>query len=460
MKKFCVVVGATRKDILPLLKKERRPTSTDTDAYESYTRANEGLYALLFLTVELPAALSVQKHEDDTGINGDGQAAFKELWNNYDRVTDEVIRARMDELETPPMTPGENRDDYFNHKHLLRAQLERMGEPVSDRRFKDICIRGFSDEYNDVKLMVFRDPIFTATQMQSTMRNIFLDEQSRKGTKGRIAGRGFAMATAATDLICRGCNKPGHIKRNCPKLKPKPKKEKPAGAVKWCAKHFTTSHSDEECYQQGAPRPGQRKDASKAFNTCSHCAHCSSSSAKQDTSDKNTSDKKAEIDIANNEGAFDNGFMFATCCPRTGSRDFAASDTGMGLLVDTGATETMFDNRFIPDEFIHDYQQRPAPKIVDVAGEGQLKGTATGVLYCTIKDNHGRELPARMQGLIVPGLGRNILSPTSLLKKGLRCIVEEKTPHLTIRGSVTPLTQDPQDQGMCTRSLHGDVILF
>ena len=130
MKKFCVVLGVTRKDILPLLKKQRKPDPADTAAFDSYTRANEDLYAILFLLVELPAALSIQKHEDDTGISGDGQAAFEELCNNYDRVTDEVIRAKMEELENNPMNPGENPDDYFNQKHLLRRQLDRHPRPT------------------------------------------------------------------------------------------------------------------------------------------------------------------------------------------------------------------------------------------------------------------------------------------------------------------------------------------
>ena len=445
MKKFCVVLGVTRKDILPLLKKQRKPDPADTAAFDSYTRANEDLYAILFLLVELPAALSIQKHEDDTGISGDGQAAFEELCNNYDRVTDEVIRAKMEELENNPMNPGENPDDYFNQKHLLRTQLDKMGEPISDRRFKHICVQGFSDEYKDVKLMVFRDPTFNVLDMQSTMRNIFLDEQSRKGWKGRIAGRGFAMATTASDIICHGCYEPGHIRRNCPKIKNRAKKKtKPAGATKWCSKHNTTSHSDEECYQQGGKRPGDTKDSSKAFTACSNCTHCSSASNKHDSNNE-----VAVVDFTRDEDAFDSGFMFATCS-RISGRNFAASSTGVGLLVDTGASETMFDNRLIPDGNLHDYTQRNSPKIVDVAGESQLKGTATGILHCTVKDNRGQRLRVRIQGLIVPGIGRNIFSPTSLLKKGLRCVVEESTPHLTIQGKVIPLTQDPRDQGMCT----------
>ena len=145
-------------------------------------------YAILYLLVELPAALSVQKHEDDSEISGDGQAAFKELNLNYNKVTDEVIRATMEELISTPMEAGQNPDDYFNQKHLLRHKAEKMGETISDRYFKDICVTGFTDEYKDVKMIMYRDPDFNVDKMQSTMRHMFLDEQSRKGPKAASQG--------------------------------------------------------------------------------------------------------------------------------------------------------------------------------------------------------------------------------------------------------------------------------
>ena len=58
MKKFCVVTSVTRRDILPLLKGEEKPTNTAKIA--DYNSANEDLYAMLYLLVELPAALCVQ----------------------------------------------------------------------------------------------------------------------------------------------------------------------------------------------------------------------------------------------------------------------------------------------------------------------------------------------------------------------------------------------------------------
>ena len=74
IKKFCVVIAVTRRNILPLLKGEEKPINTAKIA--DYNRANEDLYAMLYLLVELPAALCVQKYEDESEISGDGQTAF------------------------------------------------------------------------------------------------------------------------------------------------------------------------------------------------------------------------------------------------------------------------------------------------------------------------------------------------------------------------------------------------
>ena len=128
MKKLCVVISVTRRDILPLLKETARPTHTSNIA--EYSRANEDLYAMLFLLVELPAFLCVQKHENNDEISGDGQAAFKELCNTYDKVTDEVIRATMEELVNTPMEPGETRT-IFSTRNVFFASGPRKWENTS-----------------------------------------------------------------------------------------------------------------------------------------------------------------------------------------------------------------------------------------------------------------------------------------------------------------------------------------
>ena len=153
---------------------------------------------MLFLLMERPASLLVHKHEDETGTTGDGQKALQELVSKYNKVTGEVIRAKMDKLVNSNMDQGEDPESYFMEKTLARSELEKMTEIISDRRFKDICVQGFTAKYKDIKMMVmYRDPTLNIDQMLSRMRHIYLDDLSRNsGTK--IAGRGVAMTAAST----------------------------------------------------------------------------------------------------------------------------------------------------------------------------------------------------------------------------------------------------------------------
>ena len=81
--------------------------------------------------------LIVRKHEDETGTTGDGEKALQELVAKYNKVTDEVIRAKMDKLVNSNMKQGEDPHSYFMEKMLARSKLEKIGEAISDRRFKD-----------------------------------------------------------------------------------------------------------------------------------------------------------------------------------------------------------------------------------------------------------------------------------------------------------------------------------
>lgn len=53
------------------------------------------------------------ENEDGSEVSGDGQAAFKELYNSNNKVTDEVTRATMEETLDTLMERGEHPDDDF-----------------------------------------------------------------------------------------------------------------------------------------------------------------------------------------------------------------------------------------------------------------------------------------------------------------------------------------------------------
>ena len=294
-------------------------------------------------------------------------------------------------------------------------------------------------------MMMYRDPSFDVDQMQTTMRHMFLDEQSRNGTKGCIAGRGSVMTavTSEQDIICYWCKNRGHSKKDCPKFK---SRTKPAGAAKWCSVLRTTTHRNEKCYSQGAPRP--TKNASVSL-TCTNCRHCTSADSKEPTVD-NTEPSHSDKPVINFAGCsddFDGGFMYAAGMPGR----FTPSAKGATLLVDSGASESFLDDDLIPDlkTRMREFKTLSTPREITTAGKHTLHGIGTGIISFTIRDNHGTQLPVNMRALVVPGLGRNILAPTAELRNGVRFVLEKK-PYLTIRGTVIPLKQDPRDQGVCS----------
>ena len=70
--------------------------------------ANDGLYAILFLLTEKPAANLVLKHEHPGRMSGNGQQAPQELVQKYNKVTDEVVRAAMAKLVNTATTHNQD----------------------------------------------------------------------------------------------------------------------------------------------------------------------------------------------------------------------------------------------------------------------------------------------------------------------------------------------------------------
>lgn len=136
----------------------------------------------MYLLVEMLAALSVHKHKGEMEISGDGQAAFKELRHNYDKMTDEAIRATMEKLVNTPMKPGQNPNDYPNEKHLLHNRADKMGRRGPHRWYKEICGTGFTKHFKDMKILMYGDSMLDIENMQPTARHMLIDE-SREGSQ-------------------------------------------------------------------------------------------------------------------------------------------------------------------------------------------------------------------------------------------------------------------------------------
>jgi len=97
-----------------------------------------------------------------------------------------------------------------------------MEEPITDRHFRhfiDIVLHGLTEEYRDVKFIIWKNLDLDPPKIQSVLRHLYLDGLSRNKT-GRIADRGTAKtATSASpdpsSIICHNYGKTGHYRSGC-----------------------------------------------------------------------------------------------------------------------------------------------------------------------------------------------------------------------------------------------------
>eukprot|EP00903_Cladosiphon_okamuranus_P012044 g11309.t1 len=85
---------------------------------------------------------------------------------------------------------------------------------------------------------------------------------------------------------------------------------------------------------------------------------------------------------------------------------------------------------FLDSELLPDLEQRmiectkiDPPIRITVAGQGQLPGTAKGVLKVIVTDQHGNSHPVRLPFICVPNLGRHLFSGGTARKQGVSTFI-------------------------------------
>ena len=100
------------------------------------------------------------KHKDESGTSGDEVKTLQELVAQYNKVTDEAIRATVEKFVNTSIKQAQDPNDYFMEKTFARYEIDRMGKTISDRAFNDICVRGFTAEHKHIAAMMYRGPTF------------------------------------------------------------------------------------------------------------------------------------------------------------------------------------------------------------------------------------------------------------------------------------------------------------
>ncbi|CAN0058710.1 unnamed protein product [Sphacelaria rigidula] len=183
----------------------------------------------------------------------------------------------MRQLDNIKMSPGQDSDVFLTKIYELRDQLVYIGEPISDDGLTDIMMKGLTGEYDRIMYDTERDPDFSISDIEVTMRNMYSNRVARGILSKGVRGRDSAMtATSPLDSSatptkftgkCFSCGRPGHHSRDC-RSKRQPNSR--SRTVKWCTLHRTDKHDDSECNQiinDSAPTSSSRNNNYYKNNT-------------------------------------------------------------------------------------------------------------------------------------------------------------------------------------------------
>ena len=103
------------------------------------------------------------------------------------------------------MEEGQYPDDYVIKLMEIRGRLHEMGEKISDERFEDIFLKRLTDGYEFVNMTSFCSPHFVIEEIQSMMRNLYIDRLSRPGHVNKLAGTAMTTTRGPRKVRCYKC---------------------------------------------------------------------------------------------------------------------------------------------------------------------------------------------------------------------------------------------------------------
>ncbi|CAN0529167.1 unnamed protein product, partial [Laminaria digitata] len=94
--------------------------------------------------------------------------------------------------------------------------------------------------------------------------------------------------------------------------------------------------------------------------------------------------------------------------------------------VDSGASDHFIDDELLPGlrEGMKEYKTLTEPKPIETAGNKKVLATATGTICGHIINQSGEDIPVRISVVVVPGIGRHLLSSARAMRSGVSTILE------------------------------------
>ena len=198
-------------------------------------------------------------------------------------------------------------------------------------------------------------------------------------------------------------------------------KNQKLNSEKWCILHNSTSHSNQEYFQQrssskckdGFTVDGRNREEHQTYVVDSTIVDCKSCCSNGKVARKSNESK---VKYSPPPGT---GFSFACChLPLSHQAD------GFQMLVDSGSSKHFVDPKLVHrvESRMQDYTQISQPMEIKAAGHNTLFGIAQGTLLVVVRDTQDVCRTVKLPIILVPGLGWNLFSTAMAAQKGVKTV--------------------------------------
>ena len=464
-------------------------TVTNREEIMAWHRYNRMLGTFLSMCTTGAAKKFVATFKPKPDMMFNGIAAWKALVKKYRNPSRQRQKILFKKLYNMTMDVDQDPDAFLHDMTELRDELQLLGSPIPDDQFLNIILDCLPEQlYSGIKYEAETKEDLTLEQAVYTMRNLYINRKEESGTSRAAKGRSSAMsATTASSKFCSFCKKKGHTVDTCWSRNKKPAGNNPGGRRgDWCSLHKTSRHDNSVCRaqnnrnggggsrgrQQQGRHQGQRNQGQR-FNNGSNSLNNNASAGQQ----QNTSNNQANygqtpaapssttmVEYYHPAGQQAPGSAttaLAAPAPPSGvGFSFVANSTAPAptftMTVDTGASSHFLDSELLPDleQRMIECTKIDPPLRITVAGQGQLPGTAKGVLKVVVTDQHGHSHPVRLPFICVPNLGRHLFSGGTARKQGVSTFIGP-TSFLDLGVFKIPLRPDET----CDTMFHFDLAI-
>eukprot|EP00903_Cladosiphon_okamuranus_P021708 g19957.t1 len=337
-------------------------TVTNRDDILAWHRYNRMLGTFLSMCTTGAAKKLVATFKPKLDMMFNGIAAWKALVRKYRNPSCPRQKILFKKLYNMTMDVEQDPDAFMHDMTELRDELQLLESPIPDEQFLNIILDCLSEQlYSGTKYEPETKEDLTLEQTLYTMRNLYINRKEESGTS-RATKRPVIGNDHNNSIIKRGQNRNGCDSFNS---------NAPAG------QHQHNSNNQANYGQ--TPVAPLSTTLVEYYNRAEQQAPGSATTA-----------------------------LAAPAPPSGVGFSFVANSTvpapAFTMTVDTGASSHFLDSELLPDleQRMIECTKIGPPVRITVAGQGQLPGTAKGVLKVIVTDQYGTRIPSAFRSSACP----------------------------------------------------------